>query len=928
MPYGPEDDARDQIDDMLRAAGWAVQDPDAYDPGVAEKGIALREYPFDSGAADYLLVVDRRAVGVVEAKAEGTTLGGVAEQSQKYATSDPKHIPPAERPLPFVYESTGVETNFRDLRDPSPRAREVFHVHQPETLADWIGQSETLRTRLQRMPPLQPGTLRDCQYEAIEQLETSFAGNHPRSLIQMATGSGKTFMAVTECYRLLKYAKAHRILFLVDRTNLGTQTKKEFQQYTIPDSGRPFTQEYNVQHLQSSTIDDVSDVCITTIQRVYSMLKGGDPDDLDEDTSAFETTPTGDIRDVLYNADLPPETFDFIIVDECHRSIYNLWRQVLEYFDAFLVGLTATPSKQTLGFFQQQLVSKYPYEKSVAHDVNVPYEVFKIRTRIGEQGGSVEAGYTVEQREKKTRRTRMQELDEELEYEASDLDRDVVAPSQIRTVLSTFRDEVRNRLFPDRSMFPKTLVFTKDDSHADDVLRILREEFEKGNRFAKKVTYTVQDPQDIIRAFRRNVNPRIVVSVDMISTGTDVKPLELLLFMRNVKSSVYFEQMLGRGTRTIDASDLQAVSGEEAHAKTHFVLVDAVGVTENKKTDAKPLDRTPSASFDQLVRGAVEGSARDEDSMSSLGDRVARMNRSLQPEDREEIEQELSRSADERGHGVDTLAQLTERFVRAADYDEQLARAQEKFGVDDPSEEQVEAATEALIDEACAPIEDPDVRNRIKQVRQRSYVTIDDVSTDEVTGVEHETPASANWAHDRVDSFEQFIADNRDEIDALEIFYTQPHGDRHLTLEQIQELAQAIKQPPLSATPEELWQAYARLEEGKVKGAGETRLLTDVISLVRHAMGEDDELEPFREEVEERFYEWLQHQDRQNRFTSEQLEWLEMIKDHLAANLTIEEDDFEYSPFEDKGGIYKAHALFDEDELDAILDELNDVVAA
>jgi type I restriction enzyme R subunit len=928
MPHGPEDDARDKIDEMLRQAGWAVQDPDAYDPGVPEQGIALREYPFDSGPADYLLVIDREAVGVIEAKPEGTTLGGVAEQSQKYATSDPKHIPPAEEPLPFVYESTGVEINFRDMRDPQPRAREVFHFHQPETLADWIGQAETLRARLQRMPPLQHGTLRDCQYEAIEELEKSFAGNHPRSLVQMATGSGKTFMAVTECYRLLTYAKAHRILFLVDRTNLGKQTEKEFQQYTIPDSGRPFTQEYNVQHLQSSTIDDVADVCITTIQRVYSMLKGGDPDDLDEDTSAFETTPTGNIRDVLYNADIPPETFDFIIVDECHRSIYNLWRQVLEYFDAFLVGLTATPSKQTLGFFKQQLVSEYPYEKSVAHDVNVPYEVFKIRTEIGDEGSSVEAGYTVEQREKKTRRTRMQELDEELEYEASDLDRDVVAPSQIRTVLSTFRDEVRNRLFPDRSMFPKTLVFTKDDSHADDVLRILREEFEKGNRFAKKVTYTVQDPQDVIQQFRNSVYPRIMVSVDMISTGTDVKPLEILLFMRNVKSSVYFEQMLGRGTRTIDSSDLQAVSGKEAHAKTHFVLVDAVGMTENKKTDAKPLDRDPSASFDQLVRGAVEGSARDEDSMSSLGDRFARMNRSLQPEDREEIEQELSRSADERGHGVDTLAQLTEGFVRAADYDEQLARAQEKFDTEDPSEEQIEAATEELIEEACAPIEDPEVRNTIKEVRQRSYVTIDDVSRDKVIDVEHETPASASWAHDRIDSFEQFIEENKDEIDALEIFYNRPHGERYLTLQQIRELAQAIKQPPLETTPEELWHAYARLEEDKVKGVAEDRLLTDVISLVRHAMGEDEELEPFREEVEERFYEWLDHQDRQQRFTAEQLEWLEMIKEHLAANLTIEEDDFEYSPFEDKGGIYRAHALFDDDELDAILDELNDVVAA
>ncbi|MFP4027128.1 MAG: type I restriction-modification enzyme R subunit C-terminal domain-containing protein [Candidatus Brocadiia bacterium] len=925
---GPEDQARDHIDRMLKEAGWAVQDHERYDPGVPERGIAVREFPFEDGFADYLLVVDRQAVGIIEAKSEGTTLTGVAEQSERYATSEPKQIPFVNRPLPFAYESTGVETQFRDLRDPEPRAREIFHFHQPQTLATWIDQANSLRGRLLLMPPINHGTLRNCQHEAIAELEKSFAGNHPRSLIQMATGSGKTFMAVTECYRLLKHASAHRILFLVDRTNLGTQTEKEFQQYTVPDTRRQFTEEYNVQHLRSNVIDDVSDVCISTIQRIYSILRGGDVEDVDEETSAFETTPSGEIRDVMYNADVPPETFDFIIVDECHRSIYNVWRQVLEYFDAFLIGLTATPSKQTLGFFRQQLVSEYPYERSVAHDVNVPYEVFKIRTEIGESGSSVEAGYYLQQREKKTRRTRMLELDEELEYESNDLDRDVVAPSQIRTVLSTFRDETRNRLFPDRSMFPKTLVFTKDDSHADDVLRILREVFEKGNRFAKKVTYTVDDPGDVIQQFRNSVYPRIVVSVDMISTGTDVKPLEILLFMRNVNSSVYFEQMLGRGTRTIDPSDLQALSGKEARAKTHFVLVDAVGVTENKKTDAKPLDRDPSASFGQLLRGAVQGSARDEDSMSTLGDRFARFNRSLSSEDREEIEEVLEQSAEERGHRATDLNDLTEGFVNAADYDVQLQRARETFDTPDPSGEQIEEAARDLADEACAPIEDPDVRETIKRVRERSYVTIDHVSQDEVLEVEHHTPASASWAHDRVESFEKFIEQNRDEITALQIFYEQPHGRRHLTLDQIRELARAIEQPPLETTPEELWQAYAQLEEDRVKGVAEDRLLTDIISLVRHAMGEDEELEPFREEVEERFSEWLDRHDGRERFTEEQLEWLELIKEHLAANLTIEEEDFEEIPFEEKGGIYRARTLFDRDELHTIMNELNEAVAA
>lgn len=925
MPHGPEDNARRTIDTMLREAGWAVQNYSQLNLGAAQ-GVAVREFQLDTGAADYLLFVDREAVGVIEAKAEGKTLGGVAEQSAKYSDGLPSEIPNVERPLPFLYESTGVETYFRDLRDPHARSRPVVHFHQPETLQHRAQKAKTLRERLSEMPDLQRGTLRDCQYDAILGLEKSLAENRPRSLIQMATGSGKTYMAVTQAYRLLKHAKANRILFLVDRTNLGEQTEKEFQQYSVTGDGRKFTELYNVQLLQSGIIDPASSVCISTIQRVYSMLRGGDLDAQDEEQSLYEETPTGEVRDVVYNPELPPETFDFIIVDESHRSIYNVWRQVLEYFDAFLVGLTATPSKQTFGFFKQNLVTEYPYERSVADGVNVGYDVYRIKTKITEEGSTIEAGKQVVQREKKTRRERMMELDEEMEYQSSQLDRDVTAEDQIRTVIQMFKDKICSEIFPQRKQVPKTLVFAKDDNHAEEILHIIREEFGKGNDFAKKVTYKANDPKDVIQRFRNSVMPRIIVSVDMVSTGTDIKPLEVLLFMRDVKSSVYFEQMKGRGTRTVDPTTLQSVTGD-AKRKTHFVLVDAVGVTENEKTDSKPLDRKPSVSFKKLMRGIALGSSRDEESLQSMADRLARMDRALERKDREEIESTLKESAEEDGHEATSIQSLINGLLDAADLDTQIEHAKETFDTEDPTQEEIEKAAEALIDRACAPIDDPDVRETIQEVRQRSYITLDEISQDEVLEV---GPAGSyrEKAKEQVQTFQAFLEENRDEITALQIFYEQPYGKRQLTLQHIKELAEAIESPPVHLTPETLWDAYAELEKDKVKGAREDVLLTDIITLVRHAMGEDEVLHHFRDDVEERFYEWLSRQDRQNRFTSEQLDWLKLVKDHLAANLTIEMEDLQYGPFQDKGGAVKAVQLFGRDELTDIFDELNDTVVA
>jgi type I restriction enzyme R subunit len=913
----PEDRARKKIDELLRKAGWVVQDYGELNLGVS-LGVVVHDFPLKTGFADYMLFVDRRAVGVVEAKPEGTTLSGVAEQSEKYLVGLPDNIPHVMDPLPFAYESTGVETFFRDLRDPESRSRRVFAFHKPEMFLEWLSQGDTLRARLRNMPPLITEGLRGCQIEAIRNLDGSFAEARPRALIQMASGSGKTFGAVTFVYRLIKFANAKRILFLVDRNTLGRQTLQEFQQYRTPDDRRKFTELYNVQRLTSNKIDPVSRVCITTIQRLYSMLKGEPEFDAErEEQSIFELAPR-DVKpvEVSYNQDIPIEMFDFIITDECHRSIYNLWRQVLEYFDAFIIGLTATPSKQTLGFFNQNLVMEYGHDRAMADGVNVGYEVYRIATKITQEGSSVEAGYYVDKRDKLTRKVRWERLDEDLEYSAQQLDRDVVAKDQIRTVMRTFRDKLFTEIFPGRKEVPKTLVFAKDDSHAEDIVEIIREEFGKGNEFCKKITYktTGEKTEDLIASFRNSYYPRIAVTVDMISTGTDIRPLECLLFMRDVKSSVYFEQMKGRGTRTISSTDLLAVT-PDALNKTGFVVVDAVGVCESDKTDSRPLERKRSVPFDKLVNSVALG-VRDVDTLTSLAGRLSSLNVEVDEKSRIEIQAAA---------GGKTLKQLINDLLDAVDPDKHLEKAKEIFNTDSPTGEQLRKASEELAKVACSPFDDPKLRNTLIDVKKRSEQIIDTVSKDVLVfaGADEQAKVKARLY---VEAFRKFIEENKDELTALQIIYSKPYAVRHLTYEAIKQLAEAIRKPPYNLTPELLWMAYEQLEKSKVKGAGPQKLLTNIVSLVRFAIGTVDVLEPFVETVNQRFNDWLAEEEKQGRrFTSEQLEWLNMIKDHIATSLTISTDDFDYEPFYGKGGLVSANKVFGQ-KLIPVLDELNKVL--
>ena len=913
----PEEKARKTIDQLLGAAGWQVQDRSQLRLG-ASLGVAVREFPLATGHADYLLFADRRPIAVVEAKPEGTPLSGVEPQSDKYSSGLPSTLTPWHRPLPFLYESTGVETFCTTTRDPEPRSRRVFAFHQPQTLMEWTREPLTLRARLRQLPPLPTEGLWGAQIEAIQNLEHSFAEDRPRALIQMATGSGKTFTAVTFVYRLVKFAKARRVLFLVDRNNLGRQALREFQQYITPDDGRKFSELYNVQRLTSNVLDPVSKVSITTIQRLYSMLCGEPELDAQvEERSLFDLE--ADLRrlapkEVRYNANLPIEYFDFVVTDECHRSIYHLWRQVLEYFDATIIGLTATPSKQTLGFFGQNLVMEYSHERAVADGVNVDGEVYRIRTEITDQGSRVEAGFYVDRRDRRTRAVRWEQLDEDLEYGADDLDDKVVSEGQIRLIIQTFRDRLFTELYPGRTEVPKTLIFAKDDSHAEDIVRIVREEFGRGNEFCKKITYRVTgvDTDDLIAEFRNSYSPRIAVSVDMISTGTDIKPLEILLFMRPVRSRVLYEQMLGRGTRVIGTTDLQAVTPDTLH-KTHFVLVDAVGVVDSPKLETQTMERKRTVPFEKLLELVALG-VWDEDILTTLAGRLASLPPRISAYDATVIET---------ASGGLSLRDLACRLLDAVDPDKHYERAVADCGTTEVSTEQVAQAGAALSAEAAAMFDDPLLRNLLVDAHRRAEQTIDTVSPDRLI----EAQFSDEQAGQTVESFRRFIEENRDEIAALQIIYGRPFGSRHLTLKQVKELAERIQLPPNAWTTEALWRAYARLERGRVHKVGEPRLLTDLVSLVRHAVRLDDELEPYPDLVQRRYQDWLvQSQAQGRRFTAEQRWWLDRIAEAIGVNLAAGPEDFQEGELFNRGGWIAARRLFGVD-LPILLEELNEELA-
>ena len=924
----PETKARQQIDQKLEQAGWVMQDMKELNLS-AGVGVAVREYPTDTGPADYVLFVNRQAVGVIEAKRDsaGENITRVEAQTERYSVASLKWRAD-QPPLRFLFEATGQIIRFTDSADPLPRSREIFHFYKPETLATWLAQPDTLRRRLaDNMPALSAKNLRDCQISAVTGLEKSLALNKPRALVHMATGAGKTFTAITAIYRLLKFGGAKRILFLVDTRNLGKQAHQEFMAYTPPDDGRKFTELYNVQRLTSPSIDPHAQVCICTIQRMYSILSGEPIDESAEDVSLNEVQQTAtQTKFVRYNPSVPIETFDVIVIDECHRSIYNLWKQVLDYFDASLIGLTATPDKRTFGFFNENIVAEYTYEQSVADGVNVGYDVYLIETDITQQGAALKAKEWVDHRDRQTRKKRWSQTEDDTPYTGRELDRSVVNLSQIRQVIQAMKTAVETHIFPTRTETPKTLIFAKTDSHADDIINILREVYGQGNAFCKKVTYKAEEDTDsILSNFRNDYHPRIAVTVDMIATGTDVKPLEVLLFMRDVRSKGYYEQMKGRGVRSLDGDSLKRVSNSADGAKTRFVLIDAVGVEQSLKTESRPLEKKPGVALKDLLQGVAMGS-RDDDTVLTLANRLVRLAKQLDDKAKTRIE---------KASGGIPVAELGKGLIAALNPDEivntALATAAAKGltrNEDTLLPAEIAAARAQRIATACAPFDQPALRDEIENARREREQLIDHINLDQVTFAGFSAQAEAQ-AKAVIQTFADYLKQHKDEIAALNFFYQQPYQRRALTFAMIEELHEAVSKPPLLLTTERLWSAYARVQASQVKGATSKRQLTDLVSLVRFALGFDTELTPFADDVDKRFQAWIfrHNAQRGTAFTPEQTEWLRLMKDHLASSCHISREDFDYAELADKGGLQKAWGLFGE-ELDGLMREMNEELVA
>lgn len=923
----PEQIARDNIDKQLIACGWIIQDKKKFNL-AAGLGIAIREYQTDIGPADYVLFVDKKPIGIIEAKREeeGVRLTTVEEQSSQYANAKLRLL--NNDPLPFVYESTGEVTRFTDYRDPKPRSRNVFTFHRPETFVQWLSQAKTLRGRLHDLPALPEEGLRDCQVTAITNLEKSFKDQRPKALIQMATGSGKTFTAITFIYRLLKFAKAKRILFLVDTKNLGEQAESEFRAFTANDDNRLFTELYGVTRLSSSFIPNDSQVYISTIQRMYSILKETELDESAEEENpnemafqAKEPIPVG------YNEKVPIEFFDFVVIDECHRSIYNLWKQVLDYFDVFQIGLTATPDNRTFGYFNQNLVCDYGYEKAVVDGVLVPYNVFTIETEITKNGSMITLGEKVDKRERLTRKKFWEALDEDEVYSGRQLDKDIVNPSTIRTIIRATKENLPG-MFPDRLdssgnfEVPKLLIFAKTDSHAEDIIDIVREEFGEENKFCKKITYrSEEDPKSVLQQFRNDYYPRIAVTVDMIATGTDIRPLEVLLFMRDVKSRSYYEQMKGRGTRTCSVEELKAKGTPTAkYSKDHFVIIDAIGVEQSQKTDSRPLEKAPGVSLKDVLQSVAMGNT-SEDMLTTLANRLIRLDQQLKDKDKTAFS--------EKANGLN-IKEIVKKLLQAHDPD-----TNDQIDVDvrgnmrgfAPIEIEKAIATEQqkLIDDAVAVFNSPDLRDFIVDIRKKYDQIIDIVNIDTITNI--------GWVKDQEESsaaligdFKTWIENHKEEITALQIFYAQDYRHRTFTYKMIKDLCEKLKAEKPILAPLAVWKAYEQLE--KTNGSAKNELIA-LVSLIRRVAGIDTTLTAYDKTVDKNFQEWAfkKQAGAAIKFTTEQMDWLRMMKDYVANSFSIDKDDFDLSPFNAEGGLSKMWQLFGE-ETNSIINELNEVLAA
>ena len=853
----PEEKARIKIDQWFTDAGWEVVNRDDYEPTCT--AVAIREGLLKGNLeADYFLFINGKAVGVLEAKREETDAfaSKVCEQVALYARSVPNIYQTYQKPLPFIFTSNGKELYFCDFREPDSYFKPIMAIPTPHELVKKLGIEDTFAG----LPTLKKNGLRDCQYEAVTELEKSFRAGQKRALMVLATGAGKTYTACLAAYRMLSYTPMRRVLFLVDRNNLGKQAGGEFGTFRLTENGDAFNTIFTVNRLRSSSIPSDSNVVISTIQRLFSFLKGEAIEDNDDDD---ESEPIEEVT-LPPNPNLPHDYFDMIIIDECHRSIYGNWRKVLEYFDtARLVGLTATPIPETMAFFDNNRIVNYTLEKSIVDGVNVDCRVYRIKTQVTETGGAILEGEKVKEETRYTGEVKTVSNKETKTYTNKELNRSVINPAQIKLILSTYRDVVYTELFnypqrePNMDYLTKTLIFALNEAHATNIVQIAKEVFGRtDDRFVQKITYSAGDSNELIRQFRNDKDFRIAVTCTLVATGTDVKSLEVVMFMRDVESLPLYIQMKGRGVRTIGDEQLRNVT-PNAFSKDCFYLVDAVGVTEHEKTIPTATDEptTKTITLKELLERISHGYIPDE-YLKRLAATLARIFNKADDSQRAEFAR-LSH---------DDMKELSARI-----YDALEKGILPPFISTNESNNERKGLVSPLANHADA----------------RKYLLILAAGFVNTLMPGEDTLISKGFsiedAKTTTEAFEEFCKENADEIEALRIIYN--NEGEPITYLMLKDLENKLKMANNHFTPKQIWNSYAILSPNKVKRSTtkeESDALTNIIQLVRFAYHQIERLDSVVATSKQYFNLWLGQAQRE--ITDKQREVISRIVDYIASN--------------------------------------------
>ena len=852
----PEERARVKIDQMFKDAGWKVVDRDFYTPTLT--AAAIREGLLKGNReADYFLFINGMAVGVLEAKRKevDVTSDIVCDQAEMYARGVPDCYKAYSRPLPIIYQSNGEETFFRDFRDEDGDLIELNRIHTPKEIVKMLG----IQDPFAGLPTLEKKGLRQCQYDAVTELENSFRTGQNKALIVLATGAGKTFTACLAAYRLLSYTPMKRILFLVDRNNLGKQAEGEFGMFRLTENGDPFNTIFTVNRLKSANVPSESNVVISTIQRLFRLLTGQEITDDDDD----EATDVGEIL-LPGSVTLPPDFFDIIIIDECHRSIYGNWKAVLDYFhSARMIGLTATPVPETKAYFNNNIVVNYTLDQSILDGINVDSRIYRIKTEATENGGAILKGDRLRRETRYTGQVETVRNEETKNYTKEELNRSIVNPAQIKLVLETFRDAVYTEMFTDpqreanMDYLPKTLIFALNENHATNIVRIAKEVFGRtDNKFVQKITYSAGDSNELIRQFRNDKEFRIAVTCTLVATGTDVKPLEVLIFMRDVASEPLYIQMKGRGVRTIDDEVLRNVT-PNAFSKDCFFLVDAVGVTEHDKETPTPGEggSEPTITLKRLLELLTHGNVND-DYLRLIAAKLARINNKSTEAQREEFRAKAYSGMHE------ISAAIFEAFERGAlpPYESIADANLERKALVAPLTHHPEARQYLLIlaagfVETLMPGEDQLISKGFSQEEARELTS----------------------------AFERYCDAHQDEIEALRMIYN--NDGEPLTYYVLKDLENKLKLANNKFRSSRIWNSYSVVNPQSVKKhttKEEKEALTNIIQLVRFANHQIERLESLYPLAQQRFNLWYGQMQRS--VTESQIAIIRQIVDYIASN--------------------------------------------